>query len=263
MLAFSAYLLVGPHLAYAALSPGYPPAWMFHFGVLGRLDLGGIRRREQQGGDELPAWAFVGTCDTMFAVLVSAQAWRRDALSCCRGGRAGAPALQAPAPTPRPPPQPAPPPCPAPQVHACFCLLPATLWVACVVARRLQLQHYYSPVSRSSSRDSSASGEARQRMEAGGGSAASLAAARGGARSRCLGGAAACSRWSFSGPQVAAWLALAAFNWATLYRRAGALMTWAAVLLSPGFAWTLPFAALLVVAWGGPRRPCGWAAKGE
>jgi hypothetical protein len=37
-----------------------------------------------------------------------------------------------------------------------------------------------------------------------------------------------------------------------------------ALLASPGFAWTLPLALLLVLCWGGPGRRCTLvASKGE
>ena len=142
--------------------------------------------------------------------------------------------------------------------HSLMCLLPATLWVACVVGRRLQLQPYsYRAVSRSSS-GSDSSSEERRRMEAGShGSSASLRCGSGGAA------APACGRFSFSLLQLVALAGIAAFNWAAIYLKAYLLMGAAAVLASPGLAWTLPLALLLVVAWGGPRRPCGAAAKGE
>lgn len=44
---------------------------------------------------------------------------------------------------------------------------------------------------------------------------------------------------------------------------ASAQMGGISLAFSPGFAWTLPLALALVVAWGGPRRPCGRASKGE
>jgi hypothetical protein len=48
-----------------------------------------------------------------------------------------------------------------------------------------------------------------------------------------------------------------------LYSRALAFMTPISLLLSPGFAWTLPLALLLVTAWGGPRRRGPAPGKGE
>jgi hypothetical protein len=142
--------------------------------------------------------------------------------------------------------------------HTLACLLPATLWVACVVARRTQLQPHSPPPSRSASSDSCGGGSTggRRRVEAGGtGPARSL-----------LGGEApraGCGRWSFSGPQLVALAALACLNWVALYSRALAFMTPISLLLSPGFAWTLPLALLLVTAWGGPRRRGPAPGKGE
>jgi hypothetical protein len=214
MLAHSLYLLVGPWLLYTALS-GYPPALLFHFGVLGKLDNRG------QPHAELAGWHFIGTPDTLFVSLV----------------------------------------------HTTVCVLPATLWVACVVARRVQLQPY-TPVSRSSSSESTSSGGERRRMEAGGpgttpsrGSSSLLLASGQRGASTAAGG----SRWSFSGWQLAALAGIAAFNWAGLYRKAASMMGATSLLLSPGFAWTLPLAVLLVSLWGSPRRPGGGqaAAKGE
>ena len=48
---YSLYLLLGPWLLYTALS-GYPPALMFHFGVLGKLN---------PGQPHSSRWLFVGT----------------------------------------------------------------------------------------------------------------------------------------------------------------------------------------------------------
>lgn len=150
-------------------------------------------------------------------------------------------------------------------VHLCTCLLPATLWVACVVARRLQLARHpsASAFSRCSSSDSAGSEGRRRAMEGGGTSSA--ASLLGGA---CLAagadGGGTCSRWSFSAPQLAALAALAAGNWLLVYHKAASLMGGIALLASPGLAWTLPLALLLVVGWGGPRRSaCGPARKGK
>ncbi|EFN57681.1 hypothetical protein CHLNCDRAFT_50941 [Chlorella variabilis] len=143
-------------------------------------------------------------------------------------------------------------------VHATLCLLPATAWVACVVARRLALHPYSPPASRSTSSESGGGGAARRRMEAGGVSSSASSLLGAGAAG------ASCGRWSFSAPQVAALLAIAALNCSTLYLRAASLMGGLSLAASPGFAWTLPLALLLVVAWGVPRRRGGMApGKGE
>lgn len=236
MLAYSLYLLVGPWCLYTALS-GYPPAALFAYGVVGRLD---VRCSDGAGpaGPVTAGWLFVGSPDTMFVSLASML----------------------------------------------LCVLPATLWVACVVARRVQLQPYCSSggggagrsVSRSASSESSGSSGRPGRMEAGGrspgGTPARDALSRGlllgkHASSSSSGGAAGApagpGRLSFSVAQLVALAGLFALNFAGTYRRAWALMGPSAVLLSPGLAWTLPLALLLVVAWGGPRRPGGQAAKGE
>lgn len=212
LLAFSLYALLGPWMLYDALS-GYPPAALFHFGVLGRLPLG-TAAGVAEGTAGATGWRFIATCDTMFVTLV----------------------------------------------HCIVCLLPATLWVACVVARRCQLQpHAYAAVSRSASSDSSGSEGRRRRMETGGG-AGSATSLQGGCAAA---GPDGCVRWSFSAAQVAAFVGLALFNVSAMYRKAGALMGGIALAVSPGFAWTLPLALLLVVGCGGPRRPCGRTAKGE
>lgn len=203
-LAFSLYLLLGPWLLYTGLSPGYPPAAMFHFGVLGRLD--------PQG----PAsWRFISTCDTMFVSLV----------------------------------------------HLLLCVLPATLWVACVVARRCQLAHHASPISRSGSRSSSSDGSTcgRRRLESGGEPSHRSLLREG----SCLADGSATGRWSFSVPQLAAFAALAALNWAGVYHKAASLMGAISLVASPGLAWTLPLALLLVVVWPGPCRSGSGADKGE
>ncbi|PRW58812.1 metallophosphoesterase [Chlorella sorokiniana] len=203
-LAFSLYLLLGPWLLYTGLSPGYPPAVMFHFGVLGRLD------------PSAPAsWRFISTCDTMFVSLL----------------------------------------------HLLLCVLPATLWVACVVARRCQLAHHASPgaVSRSGSRSSSEGSTCGRRRLESGGEASYRSLLREG---NCLADGSAAGRWAFSVPQLAALAALAALNWAGVYYKAASLMGAISLLASPGFAWTLPLALLLVVAWPGPRR-AGSTQKGE
>lgn len=229
MLGYSLYLLVGPWCLYTALS-GYPLAALFAFGVIGRLDT----RGGSNGGPAGPAtagWLFVGTPDTMFVSLVSMLG----------------------------------------------CVLPATLWVACVVARRLQLQPFCSggavrrAVSRSASSESSGSSGRPGRLEAGARSPGGTAARDALSRGLLLGkqdGAAASDptgpgRFSFSGAQLAALAGLFAFNFLAIYHRAWALMGPSAILASPGLAWTLPLALLLVCAWGGPRRPGGQAAKGE
>lgn len=202
-LAFSLYLLLGPWLLYTGLSPGYPPAAMFHFGVLGRLDRSAPN-----------SWAFNSTCDTMFVSLV----------------------------------------------HLLLCVLPATLWVACVVARRCQLSHHASPVSRSGSRSSSEGSTCSRRRLESGGEPSYRSLLREGS---CLGDGSAAGRWSFSAPQLAALAALAALNWAGVYHKAASLMGAISLIASPGFAWTLPLALLLVVCWPGPRRSCGGSGKGE
>ena len=88
--AFSAYLLLGPWLLYPALT-GYPPALMFHFGVLARVPLPPQARRPGGAASLAEAvsasataagtttttatgtptgWLFVGTADTMFVSLL-------------------------------------------------------------------------------------------------------------------------------------------------------------------------------------------------
>lgn len=204
-LAFSLYLLLGPWLLYTGLSPGYPPAAMFHFGVLGRLDPTG------------PAsWRFISTCDTMFVSLV----------------------------------------------HLLFCVLPVTLWVACVVARRCQLAHHAAPaaVSRSGSRSSSEGSTCSRRRLESGGEPSYRSLLR---EASLLADSSATGRWSFSRPQLAAFAALVALNWVGVYHKAASLMGVVSLLVSPGLAWTLPLALLLVVCWGGPRRACGGTQKGE
>lgn len=73
LLAFHTYLLLGPWLLYDALS-GYPPAMLFHFGVLGRLPTaaGGAAAAAAAGeaaGAALPPHNFHSTCDTSFITL--------------------------------------------------------------------------------------------------------------------------------------------------------------------------------------------------
>lgn len=230
MLAYSVYLLVGPWCLYTALS-GYPQAALFAYGVIGRQP---VRGSDGAGpaGPASAGWLFVGTCDTMFLSLVSML----------------------------------------------VCVLPTTLWVACVVARRVQLQPYCSGVggrtfSRSASSESSGSSGRPGRLETGarspGGtpqhdtSSRSLLLGKRGGGSSAAGGPTGPGRFSFSRGQLAALAALSVFNFLGLYRRAWALMGPSAVLASPGLAWTLPLALLLVVAWAGPRRSGCQAAKGE
>lgn len=229
MLGYSLYLLVGPWCLYTALS-GYPLAALFAFGVIGRLDTRG-GSNAGPAGPATAGWLFVGTPDTMFVSLVSMLG----------------------------------------------CVLPATLWVACVVARRLQLQPFCSggavrrAVSRSASSESSGSSGRPGRLEAGARSPGGTSARDALSRGLLLGkqdGAAASDptgpgRFSFSGAQLAALAGLFAFNFLAIYHRAWALMGPSAILASPGLAWTLLLALLLVCAWGGPRRPGGQAAKGE
>jgi hypothetical protein len=151
-------------------------------------------------------------------------------------------------------------------VHCVVCVLPATLWVACVVARRLQLHPCSPPASRSGSSDSGGSsggGAERRRMESGRLSSP---------RSRLLGGgrggdsgASTSQSSSFSAAQLAALLCLVCLNCSMLWLRTLSIMGPLALAASPGFAWTLPLALLLVTAWGGPRRRrCALqAGKGE
>lgn len=151
-------------------------------------------------------------------------------------------------------------------VHCVVCVLPATLWVACVVARRLQLHPCSPPASRSGSSDSGGSsggGTERRRMESGRLSSP---------RSRLLGGgrggdsgASTPQPSSFSAAQLAALLCLVCLNCSMLWLRTLSIMGPLALAASPGFAWTLPLALLLVTAWGGPRRRrCALqAGKGE
>lgn len=133
-----------------------------------------------------------------------------------------------------------------------------------MVARRCALQpHRYVAVRRTrsmrgstSSVESSGSGQQRQRMEAGGASPGTSPGPQNGGN-----GSSGCDsppgRWCFSGGQLAAFAALALADWLILLRKSASVMGSVALLASPGFAWTLPLALLLVVAWGGPRGSGG------
>lgn len=180
LLAYSLYILLGPWLAYEALT-GYPPALLFSFGALGRLPPGDGAAAPAAGAGA--SWRFVPTCDTFF-------------VSC---------------------------------THSLLCLLPATLWVACVVARRCQL-HTHAPsrvASRSSSSESGSgagTGDSwRRRMMESGGVASTQKLSLLGSGS-CAAGPPPGTRWSFSAAQLAAFAGLAAFNAWAMYLKAAALV---------------------------------------
>ena len=182
LLAYALYVLLGPWLAYDALS-GYPPALLFSFGALGRLPPGDGDGAAAAGVADA-SWRFIPTCDTFFVTCV----------------------------------------------HSFFCLLPATLWVACVVARRCQLQPRAAAASRAASRSSSSDSGGgadawRRRMMESGGVASSHSLLLGGGGSAALAAAPAVGRWSFSGAQLAAFAGLACFNVAAMYIKAGALVS--------------------------------------
>ena len=107
--------------------------------------------------------------------------------------------------------------------HMVSCILPMTLWVACVVGWRMQ-----------------------QRGKPGGG---------GGGRARPGGGL-------WTAPQIAALLLITGINVPHIYIKMYKLLGGWVLLLSPGMAWTIPLAALLVTAAGHP--PAQWRqGKGQ
>jgi hypothetical protein len=110
--------------------------------------------------------------------------------------------------------------------HLLFCLGPLTLWVACVVGGRV-----IDPGSTASPSISPRSGALRRRR-----------------------------RW-LTVPQAVALAAIAAANWHAFYRKIWVFSGLWALLLSPGFAWGVPLAAVLVAAVG--ERPCGARRVGK
>jgi len=132
-------------------------------------------------------------------------------------------------------------------VHLMFCVFPMTLWVACVVGRR-QLALKQSAPSRSSRRSSSSA----IRVGIEGSSTTNADSSPSAARSKeCGSQEGAAGLWAklqqFSMLQLLALAGIAALNVLGAYDKAAKMNGWMSVVLSPGFAWTIPLAVLLVL----------------
>ena len=108
--------------------------------------------------------------------------------------------------------------------HLASCVVPMTLWVACVVGQRMQ-----------------------QRSKPGGGGGGGGGGRPGGAR--------------WTAPQIAALLLVAGVNVPYMYVKMYKLLGGWVLLLSPGMTWTIPLAVLLVTVAGHPAQ--GLQGKGR
>ncbi len=131
-------------------------------------------------------------------------------------------------------------------VHLMFCVFPMTLWVACVVGRR-QLALKQSLPDRPSRRSSSST----VRVGIDGSSSSSDSSASAPVGKECGSSQGGVGLWvklqQFTVLQLLALAGVAALNVVGAYDKAAKMNGWMSVVLSPGFAWTIPLAVLPVL----------------
>lgn len=147
-------------------------------------------------------------------------------------------------------------------IHLVFCVIPITLWVACVVGSRQLPQHpQRAQHQRTPSRPGSSSSSAGNGNGNGNGGSGAAAPGSGGSTGR---GAAVGKLWRvFTLPQLLALACVLGLNWWGAYDKAVKLTGPLAVLLSPGFVWTIPLAVVLVLASQLPGRRSSCMGKRE